>query len=732
MLRAKFPDWLTTHVLVLSILLAGVSAVRAGEASTQDPSTGDKLEEITVTAQKREQNLQDVGTSVTAFESAGLQRLGLHNVTDIAEQVPGLQFNQYGSTVTVYNLRGVSQNDFSDHQEAPVAVYDDEAYVASTGALAGSMFDLQRVEVLRGPQGTLFGRNATGGLIHYISNKPSDESGGYFGFTRGNYGALDSEGAVNLPLSESVSARLSFATDYHEGYIENSLGHPVEDQNQVAARLQFRIKTSDNSEILVKLHGVNNDHETAGDYTGLSARPDATGRAVLTPGQPDFSGYTNPSSNPFDQSQDRRGIFNRTVWGATVHGEWRTDAFTLASVSDYLRVQKRYGEDSDGSPNFVFNFDVFYHFQQFSQELRLNGGSGALRWLTGVYFINYRSTQESPATSPAYLFGDADARFTLRDKSPAAFAQLEYDLTDRWTALAGARYTYDDKSFDYLYDCLLCPQTLHYVAPAYPAAARAFNLVTGKAEIDYKPMKDTLLYASVNRGAKGGGWSADTSGFVSPENLPYAPEKLTDYELGFKTTFWEQRARLNGSLFYYDYKDYQGFFLYGTNTVVRNVDAKDKGGELELTLVPLQRLNLQLGVSHLESFVPNIPLAAGGTASAQLPQAPRWSFNAAAHYEWPMFGGTMSAQVDGKWDSMQYLELENSQSDVQGSYAVTNARLGFRTADDRWEVSAFVRNAANKYYRIYNLDVAGLFGNVVSVYGPPRVYGATITYRWGR
>ena len=732
MRRAKFPGWLTTAMLALSILPAGVGGAWASEASTQEAFTGDKLEEIIVTAQKREQNLQDVGASVTAFDAVSLQRLGLHNVTDLTEQVPGLQFNQYGATVTVYNLRGVSQNDFNDHQEAPVAVYDDEAYVASTGALAGSMFDLQRVEVLRGPQGTLFGRNATGGLIHYISNKPSDESGGYFGFTRGNYGALDSEGAVNQPLSESVSARLSFATDYHEGYIENSLGHPVEDQNQVAARLQLRIKTSDNSEILVKLHGVNNDHETAGDYTWAAARPDATGRAVLTPGLTDFSGYMNPSSNPFDQAQDRRGIFNRTVWGATVHGEWRTDAFTLTSVSDYLRVQKRYGEDSDGSPNFVFDFDVFYHFQQFSQELRLNGDNGALRWLAGVYYINYRSTQDSPATSPPNLFGDADARFTLRDKSPAAFAQFEYDLTDRWTVLAGARYTYDDKSFDYLYDCQLCPQTLHYVAPAYPAAARAFNLETGKAEIDYKPVKDALLYASVNRGAKGGGWSADTSGFVSPENLPYAPEKLTDYELGFKTTFWEQRARLNGSLFYYDYKDYQGFFLYGTNTVVRNVNAKDKGGELELTLVPLERLNLQLGVSHLESYVPSIPLAAGGTASAQLPQAPRWSFNAAAHYEWPMFGGTMSAQVDGKWDSAQYLELENSQSDIQASYAITNARLGFRTADDRWELSAFVRNAANKYYRIYNLDVAGLFGNVVGVYGPPRVYGATMTYRWGR
>src|SRR6266478_9448168 len=431
MLRAKFPGWRTTYMLALSILSAGVNGVWASEASTQDPSTGDKLEEIIVTAQKREQNLQDVGASVTAFDSASLQRLGLHNVTDIAEQVPGLQFNQYGATVTVYNLRGVSQNDFNDHQEAPVAVYDDEAYVASTGALAGSMFDLQRVEVLRGPQGTLFGRNATGGLIQYISNKPGDESGGYFNFTRGRYGAINTEGAVNQPLNESVSARLSFATDYHEGYIENRLGHPVEDQNQVAARLQFRIKTSDSSEILVKLHGANNAHETAGDYTWASAVPDASGRAVLTPGQPDFSGYINPSSNPFNQAQDRRGIFNRTVWGANVHGEWRTDAFTLTSVSDYQRVQKRYGEDSDGSPNFVFNFDVFYHFQQFSQELRLNGARGALRWLAGVYYINYRSRQNSPTTSPANLFGSADAHFSLRDCSPAVFAHSEPALTYR-------------------------------------------------------------------------------------------------------------------------------------------------------------------------------------------------------------------------------------------------------------------------------------------------------------
>src|SRR6201986_5029450 len=186
--------------------------------------SGDKLSEIIVTAQRREQNLQDVGTSVTAFDGATLQQLGLKNVTDVASQVPGLQYNQYGATVTIYNLRGVSQNDFSDHQEAPVAVYSDDAYIASTGALAGSLFDLQRVEVLRGPQGTLFGRNATGGLIQYVSKAPTDSPEAYLQVTGGNFGTVESEGAISGPLTDTLSARLSFSTADHNGYITNRIG----------------------------------------------------------------------------------------------------------------------------------------------------------------------------------------------------------------------------------------------------------------------------------------------------------------------------------------------------------------------------------------------------------------------------------------------------------------------------------------------------------------------------
>ena len=245
MLRTKIKTLVTAGVCVYLGLPA------AGWSEENEPGS-DKLAEIVVTAQKREQNLQDVGTSVTAFDANSLQHLGLKDVTSVTGQVPGLQFNQFGATVTIYNLRGVSQNDFSDHQEAPVAVYADDAYIASTGALAGSLFDMQRVEVLRGPQGTLFGRNATGGLIQYISNQPTDTLDGYIDVSGGNLEHIDTEGAIGGPLTDTLSGRAAFATNHHEGYITNSLGGRINDQRQYAARLQLKWKLAENGEIRLK------------------------------------------------------------------------------------------------------------------------------------------------------------------------------------------------------------------------------------------------------------------------------------------------------------------------------------------------------------------------------------------------------------------------------------------------------------------------------------------------
>ena len=728
-----------TRPQATAALLAGACLLVLPTAWAQEVAeeSGDKLAEIIVTAQKREQNLQDVGTSVTAFDGAALQQLGLKNVTDITGQVPGLQYNQYGATVTIYNLRGVSQNDFSDHQEAPVAVYSDDAYIASTGALAGALFDLQRVEVLRGPQGTLFGRNATGGLIQYVSAAPTDHPEGYMQITGGNFGTVQSEGAISGPLTDDLSARLSFSTADHNGYITNRVGPDVNDQKQYAARLQFRWKFGDNNEVRLKLHAINNDHEVAGNYSWSAATPDATGRGVFAPpNTPDLGGYVNTSTSPFNQAEDREGLFNRTVWGANAHVTWHLPGdVTLVSVTDYLKMQKRYGEDSDVSPNFLFNYDTGQHYQQFSEELRLNGAVGGLRWITGLYYLNYFTRNFEYTHLPTFIngipYGDGIANLALNTSSPSVFGQIEYDFSEHFTGILGARYTSDDKTYQYDYTCVVCPQTLSYSPANNPAASKNFSIPTGKVELDYKPVKDVLVYGSVNRGAKGGGWSAPSSGAVDPAALPYAQEKLTSYEVGFKSTFLDGAARLNGAVFYYDYRDYQGFFLDVATQVVENINAKVKGGELEFAVVPMHGLNLQLGVSHLETAAYNVPTPAGDQFTTYLPQAPHWSVNAVAHYQWPLLGGQMSVEADAKWNGAQYLELVNNPDDLEKAYILTNARVGFMTGDGKWNFTAYVNNLADRYYRIYNLDLSGFLGIDQNVYGPPRTFGATFRYQWG-
>jgi iron complex outermembrane receptor protein len=732
----------------LTVLLAGIgsTALAQDAAGTggQSAGTGARLEEIIVTAQKREQNLQNVGTSITALDGTALGKLGLTDAASVAGQTPGMQFNQYSPTVTVYNLRGVSQNDFSDHQEAPIAVYTDDVYVASMSALSGTMFDLARVEVLRGPQGTLFGRNATGGLIQYISEKPKFEDDASFSVTGGNYSTVNSEGFVNAAISDSLATRLSFATDYHSGYVQNRLGPDLGNQNQYSGRVQFLYRPSDAGEILVKFYALNDDHETGAAYSWEAAHPDATGRAAAisptstancpdiyggcTPGG-DSSGYRNTSTSPFLQSYGTPGYFNRTIGGSTVHVSWNFDMFSLTSVTDYMHLQKHYDENSSMGPNpAFFSYEDAQNYHQASQEVRLNGGIGSLRWITGAYFLDL-STHCMPVTSTAPVFGGVSgANYSLSTRSEAGFAQAEYDLASALTAIAGVRYTSDQKDFDYYY--FNAPQTPTVYNPSTdPSAARIFDNVSGKAELDYKFDQDSMVYASWNRGAKGGGWSAPVSGVVNTANLPYGQETLNSYEIGEKVTFLGGSARLDGALFYYDYHNYQGFFLEGLTTAVENVQAIVKGGELEFAWVPFRGANVQVGVSNLESIAFQVPLPSGITTDAQMPQAPKWTVNGSASYDWVIAAGKITFEADAKWNGTQHLELENAPADLEPDYVVANTRLSYTTSDDRFQITAWVKNLTDRWYRVYSLDLS-VVGLMQNVYGPPRTFGATAVYRW--
>jgi len=744
------------RTLIKSVTL-GLAPIVALPAPAQETG-GTTLEEITVTARRREQNLQDVGTSITAFGAKDLQNLGLEDVTDIAGQTPGLQFNQYGATITVYNLRGVSQNDFTDHQEAPVAVYVDDAYVASMGALSGSLYDLQRVEILRGPQGTLFGRNATGGLIHYITNRPTFDTNGYVQVTGGNFGTVNSQGALNVPLSDTLAARLSFATDKHDGYIHNLIGPDVNDQNQYEGRLQLLIKPGDNGEILLKVHGLRNDREVEGNYSWSASAPNALGVGEFQPGGSDFFGYNGAgTTDPFTQQLDRKGLFDRTVYGASANATWHFGAVTLSSITDYLHLRKRYGEDSDVSPNPVFDYDVWQDFNQFSQEVHLSGEHGPWRWITGVYFLHYHSDDQNVISTdpsgnffPLYGGGDpfytapgfsSGALYSLGTGSAALFGQTEWDFAPGWTAILGARYTEDRKTYHYQYQAAPEPFPEDFKFND----TRTFVNFSAKAELDYKFDRDNMLYASVNRGAKGGGWSAVTGGDVVTSTdlapppsdiasvLRFDQETLTSYEVGSKLRFLNGAARLDAALFYYDYRKYQGFFLVGLAQAVKNIDASVKGGELELAWVPIKGLTTELGVSGLDARAYDVPMPCGcALIDTQMPQAPRWTVNGLVRYEWTTPVGRFAAGVDAKWETSQYFELINALVDREPAHIVTNARLGYTSLQGDWDVTFGVRNLTDRRYRVYNLDLSATLGSDQSVYAPPRLWNVTVAYRFGK
>ena len=733
------------------------------------PAAAPEVGEIVVTAQKREQSAQKIGIAVTALGKDALAAIGRQDVTALAGQVPNLEINQYSPTITVFNIRGVSQNDFTDAQEAPIAFYDDEVYVASLGAITGMNFDLERAEVLRGPQGTLFGRNATGGLVQFVSAKPTARTEAFLTLTTGSYGQVASEGALSGSLADNVRARFSFTTNNSGGYIHNTLGPDLGNNKSYGLRGQIAADLSPADKLVVKVQTLRNDNErNAGLYTWAAAYPDPAnhflgnyaanvpggnpGAAVGVPGATDgtdANGYKNPSSNPFVQSEDRTPFFNRTFWDVSARYSHDFGWGDLNAMSDYQHLTKDYGEDSDMSPNAAFHYDTHQHMYQVSQELRLSGKADALNWVTGVYALNIHTTnQYQVLSSPAFYPGIGTLNYggTQNTTSLATFAQLEYAVAPTVSLIGGLRYSHDRKHIefqDYENGTLLFDwaTTLPDVAGLRFAT---FNNWSGKAEIDWKPDGNTLVYASVNRGTKAGGFGTVSSpvpytdsvatstatGAPLVQAIPFGQEVLTNWEGGFKLTLLGRTTHLNGSVFFYNYQGYQAFQNIGVNQYISNHQAYEHGAELEFNTRPVKGLYLGAFATALSSKVKSITLPDGTLADRVLPQAPDFALGWQVHYEIPVGPGKLTIGTDWKHESGSYFETNNAPDDWEPSRTVGNARVSYAVMDGKVEVAAFVNNLTDRWYRIYNLDLSGLLGATNQTYAKPRTWGASLTVRY--
>ena len=673
------------------VLLAG-AAFAPAVAAAQEAAVIDDA--IVVTAQKREQNLQDIGLSVSAIGGAALDSMGRQDVTALAGQVPSLQVAQYSPTITVFNIRGVSQNDFADSQEAPIAFYNDEVYVSALGAISGQMFDLERVEILRGPQGTLFGRNATGGLVQAITKRPTNTFEGFGTLTVGSYGQI----------------------------------------------LQVEADVGPNGTLLVKLQGLRNKDETSGGlYTHVAAgfNEDGLGYALgpnedfwETCGGCDAFGYRDSDDDPFTGEFDYGGYFDRKFWSATIRYEHDFGGTQLTSITDYQDLKKRYAEDSDMSPLPIFHYDTAQDLYQLSQELRLSGESDRLTWLGGIYGLKIKTENAYQIDGSAILGFIENYGGTQKTDSIAVFGQAEYKASDQFSLIIGGRYSWDWKKYDYAHaengvtDFIFNPSTNPDLAK------QTFKNWSGKIELDYRPTDDVLLYVSANRGTKSGGFGIQAFAPIDPTTLPYDQEVLTNYEGGFKATFADRMVTLNGSVFHYDYKDYQAFSLDGLSQFVTNRPAKVTGFEGELILRPATGLMLSAFLTHLDTKVKNITLPAGRVADRKMPQAPEWSVGGMLRYAVPVGPGSLAFQTDWKYDSKQYFSTFNAPIDLGASHLVGNVRVSFTTDDDHWVIAAFANNVTDKEYRIYNLDLGSVLGLSNQTYARPRWIGGSVTYNF--
>ena len=765
----------------VSVSLAGAIAAvltmaspAAAQAQQAGASTG--IEEIVVTATRREENLQDVGIAVTALGPNQLADLNITVATDITRVVPSLQMNAYSSSQVVFNIRGVSQNDYGDQQEPPVAVYQDDSYASSINLASFPVFDLARIEVLRGPQGTLFGRNATGGAIQFVSNRPTDTVEGYATGTYGSYNQFILEGALSGPLTDNLQGRIAAISNQDDGYME-SVEPGVDDRggnDHYALRGQLAWQPSDATDLNLIVRYMKADGETqAGIYSHEPACPNAQFQGEFT--RPDQScdfwgtgpgeagtGYINDSitpsrgGDPWKTAETQESYVDREITGATLHFDWDIgNGLSLVSITDYQDASKFYLEGGDAGPVDGVLFYQGSDLEQFSQEFRLAGSIGEHTWVAGIYGMSVDGDYTGKFATPFYGY-DPTIEMSQETTSWAIFAQDDWAFADDFKLIVGARYWSDEREGGYFGTApevpgLSAPVTVIFntneVSPLGSGispddAKRSFDGVTARVQLDWKPNDDMLVYGSFNRGSKSGGYTFSTGTPYDPdgsqdipraflEGIPFDEETLDAYEIGLKSSFGDTTT-LNLAGFYYDYSDYQAFAQFGPVQTVINLDADLTGLEVELTSRPIDALTLQVGLSFLDSKVKDVPLPDGVTVEDHdLPQTPDFSGHALARYDFGLANGTLGIQGDVVYSSSFCFTVLCAPVEEEDSYTVTNARVSYDSDSGRWGVAAFVNNLFEEEYRVYAFDSSLFAGVVAGVYGKPRWYGFSATYRFG-
>jgi iron complex outermembrane receptor protein len=771
--------------VILGVTTAIGLVLGGGSAFAQEQSSGAAtLEEVVITAQRREENLQKAAIAITAVSADDVARAGVTDSAQITKIAPALQVGTTAGSTSQYYMRGVGNSTLNSLSDAAVSFNIDGVPLVRTNAIQGLFYDIQRVEVLKGPQGTLYGRNATGGAVNVISNKPTlGEFSGYVNGEVGNYEAIKLEAAVNIPFGDNTALRIAGITSDHDGYYTDGNG----DEELRAVRVQLT-------------HQFNDDVRVTGgfDYTTVGGK--GSGATVYGLPFDDRIGILDPRAGAIYQTKlsPAAGSFlypvtsqpfqDNEYWGVYAQLDWTTPIGTLTVLPSHRDSDVNYSISSSSFP-----VNERLKSEQTTVEVRLASDSdNRLSYLVGGFYLD-EDAHERPGFVQQYFAAYGD--FTLPTKSYAAFSRLTYKVTDSFRVTGGIRYTKDEKKgLINAYNLLvLCPSALaggplclgtpqlpngFDIPPGFTFAdgspipvqpwgangaivtnyyvsnnvAKDFTKTTYRLAFEYDLGPESLLYGSYETGFKAGGF------FNSIDNPVYQPETITAYTLGSKNRFFDDRLQLNLEAFFWTYKDQQvSHFrlnsLGASEFVTENVgETKIKGLEVEARALAWEGATLNATVQYLDAEYSNFvyfnpanqgppttgcPFSFTGStfrvdcSGRQAVNAPKWTINAGLEQVFNFANdGKLTFNADVRYQSSTFTGFEQLVGMEQKAFTMLDLQLAYAFPDDKLTVAVFGNNVTDEEAMGYSTPHPFGPGLVVNSLRPPRTYGVRAGYKF--
>lgn len=728
-------------IRVVAMLTSSAWALLAAYgAGAAEPA---QIEEVVVTAQKRSERLIDVPSSVAAVGAQTMKQLGVQQLSQLSDHVPNLIIASSNSLGSSVNIRGVGADSRNIGFDTRVGVYVDGVYMGQSPALNQELVDLERVEVLRGPQGALFGKNTVAGAINLISRKPSDELETYVSARVGNFDDRQAMVRVNIPLSDTVAAKLSVNRAEREGFTTNDYtGKSVGDRNVLSWRGQLRADLTPDFQILASIDGLKTRERA--DYGDAITDTFGVELDTLTP-------------RPYHVAYDHRAIDQRDIYGGAIEAAYTLPSgAVLKSITAYRDTGFKTSIDVDYSPADLFWVEYSDKYRQLTEEVQWISPKGErLEYLAGLYLYRQKGeTQRTGFAGPeAGVLGLADgARLPtggdVLTRNVAVFANSTYALTDRLKLGLGFRWSWEKKSVDYAID-----------SRQMPTLGLATGTFTGDhLDKDFSPTL-TVNYAFTPRmsgylryaqGYKSGGYNLD---FVSPDIFPSAlefqKETARNYEVGFKGDLWERRLSFGMAAFWTEFDNFQvdQFRDLGGGKVAivigNAAKVRTRGMELEAALHPMQGLSLNVGLGVLDATFLDFPGGGAGGADIsgnRIPGASRYQAALGADYAWPVTGDLeVKLHADYSFRSGYFSRVDNHRSITLlggtvipyghvGNTQGVNVRATLARADDGWEVALWSRNLFNEKVAVgYGND---FFGTLTREYSPPRTWGLEVSAKF--